>query len=340
MRKDPPLKILAIQFKNLGDAMMMIPALNAIRSHWPDCALHALVPEEAAPLLQHLPALTRVWPMRRIRGKARIRQAWPLISALRAERFDRSVDFGNSDRSAILTRLCGAQERLGVNYPGGFIGRRFCYTRCVEPAPLDQHETLRLINILPAWNIAAPTEVKIELHADPAQDAFAAQFLPADTILCHMGGGKPKKQWPVQHWAALYLSATTADLQVAFTTGWNERERALIAELKALAPDVRVLPEVAGLEAFLAVIKRARALICGDTGPIHFAAGLGVPVIALFGPTSPVRWGPLGQTCRVLTGSPCTCDGATRDCESPQHCLAAITPEKVLANLQNILKPA
>jgi len=339
MRREPPAKILAIQLKNLGDAMMLIPALNAIRDHWPACALHVLVTEEAVPLLQHLPGLARVWPMRRVHGEARIRQTWPLISALRAERFDRLVDFSSSDRSAILSRLCGAPERLGAIYSGGFPGRRFCYTRRVAPAPLDQHESRRLINVLSAWGVAPPRETKIEIRTDPAQDAFAAQILPADTILCHMGGGKPKKQWPVRHWATLHRIATDAGLRLAFTTGWNARERALVAELKTLAPGATVLPEMADLRIFLAVVKRARALICGDTGPIHFAAGLSVPVIALFGPTSPVRWRPLGQNCRILTGSPCTCAGATYDCESTRHCLAAISPEQVWAGLQTLLKP-
>ena len=334
-----PKKILAIQFRNLGDAMMMIPALNAIRSRWPDCALHALVLEEAAPLLRHLPGLTRVWAMRRVHGQACIRQTWPLIRALRAERFDASVDFGSNDRSAILTRLCGARERLGPIYPGGFLGRRFCYTRRIAPAPLDQHEALRLMHILSAWGVVPPAEVKIELHTDPAQDAFAAQFLPAATILCHMGAGKPKKQWPAQHWASLYRLATAAGRRLAFTTGWNARERALVSEMKALLPEANVLPEVASLNAFLAVLKRAQALICGDTGPVHFAAGLGIPVIALFGPTSPVRWRPLGQNCRILTGSRCTCLHSTADCETSHHCIAAISPEQVWASLQTISIP-
>ena len=74
------------------------------------------------------------------------------------------------------------------------------------------------------------------------------------------------------------------DSSVVFTTARGEREAALMAELKQLAPDARILPQIAELPLFLAVLARAGVFISGDTGPLHFAAGLGVPTISLFGP--------------------------------------------------------
>src|ERR1043165_73342 len=78
------LKILTVQFKSLGDTVVSIPALMAIRRQFPDCELHALVPEASAPLLQHHPAVTCVWSVPR---KASLGQYWPIIRALRAEHF-------------------------------------------------------------------------------------------------------------------------------------------------------------------------------------------------------------------------------------------------------------
>ena len=137
-------KILAIQFKYFGDAVMMTPALRAIRNHFPKGELHVLVPEEIAPIFNHLPWLNRVWPMPRRRGHVRISQSWPVIRALCRERFDRSVDFAGNDRGAILSFLIGARQRLGLLSPGGFVGRRFCYNQRVGSAPLTRHESLRL----------------------------------------------------------------------------------------------------------------------------------------------------------------------------------------------------
>ena len=197
-----PLKILAIQFKYFGDTVLMIPALRAIRERWPDCALHVLVPEEVAPVLQHSSLLTRVWTVPRSRGRARLRSIWPVIRQLRRDRFDRSVDFGGNDRGALLSLFCGARERLGPVHPGGFVGRRFCYTRRVAPAPTDRHEALRLLHILSAWGITPPQALEIQIHTDPASRGFAEKILPEGKVICHLSAGQSKKEWPVRHWAA------------------------------------------------------------------------------------------------------------------------------------------
>jgi heptosyltransferase-3 len=332
-----PEKILALQFKYLGDAVLMTPALRTIRSHFPNGELHVLVPEEVAPIFNHLPWLDRVWPMPRKRGHARIGQNWPIIRALRRERFDRSVDFAGNDRGAILSLLIGARQRLGLLSPGGFLGRRFCYNQCVASAPITQYESLRLAHVLSAWDIAPPSSLKLEIHADPALDTVAASLLPERTVLCHMASSQPNRQWPVQHWAAFHQLAAAAGRRLAFTTAIGAREQLLMDELKKLAPDAPVLPVVPDLSQFLAVLKRAKVFISGDTGPLHFAAGLGVPTISLFGPSSAARWAPVGERHRVLTGSLCSCGAGVSICENANHCLAAISPEQVFNCLQAVL---
>jgi ADP-heptose:LPS heptosyltransferase len=112
----------------------------------------------------------------------------------------------------------------------------------------------------------------------------------------------------------------------------------LMLELRRLAPDAVILPPVPELPLFLAVLARAGVFISGDTGPLHFAAGLGVPTISLFGPSSPAQWAPIGKRHRVLTGNSCTCDGNLSVCQSTNHCLAAISPEQVLASLRSVLE--
>ena len=91
------------------------------------------------------------------------------------------------------------------------------------------------------------------------------------------------------------------------------------------------------LALFLAVLKRARVLVTGDTGPAHLAAALGVPVLSLFGPTSAVGWAPVGPRHRILWGDPCQCAPSAQDCHSASHCLAAITPEQVLEGLASLV---
>jgi len=314
---------------------MMTPALRALRGHFPQSELHVLVPEEIAPLLRHLPWLNRVWPIPRRRGRMSLAQTWPVIRALRRERFDRSVDFGGNDRGAISSLLIGARLRLGLNAGRGFPGRRFCYNQLVPAAPAVQHESARLANMLSGWGIV-PSSLEPEIRADPALDASAEKLMSAGWIVCHIASSQPKKEWPVAHWAAFYQLAVRAGHQVIINTGGGPRERALLDELLRLIPNAPTLSPALDRATFLAVLKRARVFISGDTGPLHFATGLGVPTISLFGPTPATQWAPLGKRHHVLTGSPCGCDGNSAVCCAAKHCLRAISPEEVFTALQKI----
>jgi heptosyltransferase III len=323
------MKILAIQFRYLGDAALMTPALRAIREHFSGCALHVLVAEEVVPLLQHLPWLARVWAFPRRRGKAKPALSWPTLRALRRERFDRSVDFGGNDRGAIVSLLCGARQRLGPLWPGGFLGRRFCYTQTHRLQP-GGHQSRTNFQLLSAWGIVAPDCPRLEICADPELGEAAAQLLPRPAILCHLATSQPKKEWPLAHWAELYRRAADAGQELVFSTGITPREQALLENLKKQLPGATALPVVPDLPTFLAVLKRAQLFISGDTGPLHFAAGLGVPTIGLFGPSPAAKWTPLGKPHQAVQAGNCTCGGDTAVCLSATPCMAAISPEAVL----------
>jgi heptosyltransferase-3 len=334
-----PEKILALQFKYFGDAVLMTPALRALREHSPDTEIHLLVPEEMAPLFQYLPWLNRVWPMPRKRGRAGVGRSWPVIRALRRERFYRSVDFASNDRGAILSFLIGAKERLGWDERGGFFGRKFCFTQRVTAGPELQHESARLAQLLSGWQVPPPASLEAEVRADPSQAEAARKILPDErAIICHVASSQPKKEWPLAHWAKLYRMTTQAGFQMVFTTAQGEREAALMRGLKQLVPEAMILPQLTELPLFLAVLDRAKCFISGDTGPLHFAAGLGVSTISLFGPTSPARWAPIGARHIFLTGTQCGCDGHSAICYGTSHCLAAITPEQVFERLRACLQ--
>jgi ADP-heptose:LPS heptosyltransferase len=331
------MKILALQFKYFGDAVLLTPALRALRDHFSGSEIHLLVPAEIAPLFQHLPWLTRVWAMPRQRGRARISETWPFIRALRAERFDRSVDFAGNDRGAVISRLIAAPRRLGRADNGGFWGRKFCYTERVAPPAHPPHAAQVAAQILTAWNVPPPASLAPEIHVDPVLEKARPVTVPAGAVLCHITTSNDKKQWPVAHWARLHEMARADGIQILFSAGPAAREQHALAALQKLCPTAAQLPSGLELPVFLLWLKQFRVFISGDTGPLHFAAGLGVPTIGLFGPSSAAQWAPAGKNSSTLQAARCTCDGLVETCNSATHCLATVTPEQVLAELKKIL---
>jgi ADP-heptose:LPS heptosyltransferase len=322
------MKILAIKFKQLGDVAIMVPALRALREHWPDAEIHVLVEEAAVPILEHLPWLQKVWGLPRKRGSARFKSTLPLIAQLRKERFDRSVDFVGNDRGAIISMVIGAKNRLGLNAPLGFAGRRFCYSQTAA------EKTTNLVrcdlHTLEPWGVPWPSSLKHELYPDPAHRVFAGQQLPdPNTILCHLSASMAKREWPVAWWAEIAQRARNAGLPLVFSAGPGTRDQALLADLKALSPEIHYLKETKDLGAFLAILARAGMFIGSDSGPFHFAVGLGTPAIGLFGPMLPERVAPLEGNFRTLVGQECTCSVHARECTSPNPCIQGITVDRL-----------
>jgi len=241
-----PEKILAIQFKYLGDAVFLTPALRALREYQPAGEVHVLVAAEIAPLFEHIPWLTKVWLLPRTRGKARLRDSWPVIRALRREGFDRSVDFGGNDRGAILSFFSGARLRLGCVDRVGLI-QKLCYTQRVSARSLPPPYVAGNLQLLAAWQVPPPASLALEIAADPAQSAAAARLLPAGRVVCHLGTSQPRKEWPLKRWQEFYHLARTAGFSLAFSSGPGQREQALLTAFKQMEPDIFALPSVPAL---------------------------------------------------------------------------------------------
>ena len=334
-----PEKILAVQFKYLGDAVFLTPALRALRGCRPDGEIHVLVAAEVAPLLEHLPWIKKVWALPRTRGRPRLRESWPIILGLRREKFHRAVDFGGNDRGAILSFLSGAKRRLGPVDKEPRLIKKICYTETFPNEQLPDSWVQRHLKLLSAWQILPPKSAHLEIAANPNLADEAAKLLPGKRVLCHIATSQPKKEWPLQHWAEFHRLATVAGFAPVFSSGTNERERALLTDLKKLEPGILTLPPVPDLGLFLAVLSRASAVISGDTGPLHFAAGLGVPIIGLFATGDSLRRAaPIYRPGQILSAAACACDLRLKNFavgEGVNPCMGTILPEQVLASLRN-----
>ncbi|ADI30395.1 glycosyltransferase family 9 protein [Methylotenera versatilis] len=336
------MKILAIQFKYLGDAVILTPALKALTTQIPNAELHVLVAAEIAPLLENLPWINKIWAMPRSRGKAKLSQALPFIKALRKEKFDRSIDFGGNDRGALLSLLSGARIRLGaIERDKPKLMQRICYTQIAQRAnPSAPYFDLHF-ELLSAWNIKRPDSLRLETVCKHFEIDALEKILPRNSIICHITTSQPKKDWPITHWAKLHDLARVEGLTLTFSAGNNERERNLLSELKKLRPDAQMLPALAGLNMFLCALKSSRILICGDTGPLHFAEGLGIKVLGIFAVGNSIKQvAPIYHQDQLICAKSCACEATPSNvdyCQSTQPCMASIPPEAVFIKLKNIL---
>lgn len=349
MQHQAPNKILAIQFKYFGDTVFITPALQAIKLQFPNTELHVLIAAEMAPLLENSPFIDKLWAAPRKRGKANIKETWPLIKALWQEHFDRVVDFGGNDRGAIFSLLSGAPVRLSYREHKQGLIKKVGYTDTVAVDKLSFVYAQTHIELLASWSISTQHDLKLSIT--PAAEAIRAvsETMPANTVLCHLATSQLKKEWPLEKWYEFYKLATNSGYRLAFSAGTNTRERTLLADFKAMDANINVIPAITDLSQFLALISRAALFIAGDTGPLHFAAGLGVPVIGLYAVGNSIRSvAPHYQTEEIVIGNDCVCfKSAELDCKpicsSPSPCMDGIRPqqvfEKLNARFANLAEP-
>ena len=333
------LKILAIQFKYLGDAVFITPALQAIHRQSPNAEIHILVAAEVAPIFKHLPFIKKVWALPRTRGKAKLTESLPFVWALRKEKFDLSIDFVGNDRGGILSLLVGAKSRLSSIERKPSYLQKLAYTNTVQTVLLPiswVKRHLKMLNLL----IGTPEtpEPQMLIEANPLLALQAKQLLQDHQIICHLGTSQEKKEWPIARWVEFYELANLAGYKLAFSAGTNQRERNLILELKKALPEAFELPSVNDLAIYLSLLNEAKLVISGDTGPLHFAAGLGVKVIGLFGTADSVRHAaPIYADHELAMSTPCTCMGESSQfvtCQSPSPCMSSISAEQVFERLK------
>ena len=328
------MKILAIQFKYLGDAVFITPSLKALHQQYPEAEIHVLVAEEVLPVFRHIPFIKKAWGLPRTRGKAKLTQTLPFLSQLRKEKFDISIDFAGNDRGAILSLLIHAPKRLAAIDNKPKLIQKLAYNLTVPSESIPKvwvPRHLKMLSLL--LNTAEPKSNAVEIRSNPTLQNAAKKILNNHEIICHIGTSQQKKEWPINQWLDLYSLAKTAGYEIAFTSGVNARERALMLELKKEAPDLFELPPCDSLELFIAVLDQAKVVVSGDTGPLHFAAGLGKKVIGLFAVHDGVEhYAPIYRKNEVMIGSACSCTGDLvhfPTCQSATPCMSSISAQQV-----------
>jgi heptosyltransferase-2 len=330
----------------VGDAVVATPALRAIRGHYADAEIVAVLRPPIADVFAGTGLVDRVLAYEP-RGSDPWRRTYRFTYRLRYERFDLAVLFPNSLRTAWLAFAGGAKQRIGFARDGRglLLTDRLAPTSRTVPNPvLDEY--LRLAEHLGCRIDSRQMELAV-LPQDEDRFASFRQTLPAEArsrpfIAFNPGGAfGAAKHWPTAHFAALARRiATELDRAVLILCGPAERDEAREIARRADHPLVMSLADVPpSIGLTKAAVQHSELLVTTDSGPRHFAAPFGVPVVTLFGPTH-IAWSETYAPDAVHLQVPVDCGPCQqRTCPLGHHrCMTDLTPDRVFQAVTDLLQ--
>jgi heptosyltransferase-1 len=334
------LKILILKPSSLGDVIHAMPVLRLLKRHWPESRIHWWLDTGLLPLLEHDPDLAGIMAFKRKRWAAP--HHWPeiiaSIKAMRRERFDLAIDLQGLARSSLFAWLANAKKIIGLDNAreGGREGARALYDLTPPRAPANAHAVDRYLAVLPLLGV--PVHWDFEWlpprpeAARRVRQTWAQEGGPNRLIILLPGGRWDNKRWPVQNFVELAQRLAGIPHTKLAVLG-SQSERPLGETIAAAAPGLCLnLAGATSLDEMIEWIRLSRLIITNDTGPMHVAAALRRPVLAIFGPTNPSNTGPYGQleNCFQTSGLPCVpCLKSTCAYREPLACLHAIKPAAV-----------
>src|SRR5881394_3424392 len=335
-------RALVVKLRHHGDVLLAAPVLSVLKAHAPAIEVDALVYDDTAPMLAGHPALSRLHVIgrrwRSLGALARLRHEHALFRELRARRYDLIVHLSEQPRGAWLARTLGARFTVGPvdRERGSWWHKSFTH---LYPLVRNRHhvevnlDALRRIGVQPGLN-----ERKVVFVPGDAAEARVRDLVVEPFVHMHPASRWHFKCWPAERNAALADRLAGEGHRVVMTSAPDE-----IGFIDEILGKMRSQPvNLAGklsLKELGALIARARLFIGVDSMPMHLAAAMGVPTVALFGPSSEVVWGPWNVEQRVVTTThscrPCGVDGCGGSKVS--ECLTLLGVEPVHAAAQELL---
>ncbi|HUI78875.1 MAG TPA: glycosyltransferase family 9 protein [Bryobacteraceae bacterium] len=310
-------RILVVRLGAMGDIIHTLPAVASLKHSFPGCRLTWAVEPRWAPLLEDNPFLDELLLFRRD-GPAGWLENW---RGLRAHHYDFAVDFQGLIKSALVAsaarpgRLFGYhQSQLRERTAALFYSDK---TESRSTHIVDRH-----------LDLAASAGAASAVRAFPLPAGRPEGDLPPEFVLASPLAGWKGKQWPIEHYRAL-AALVRRECGIPLVLDGPP------SALPELAEVPEALPHGSGIPGLIHATRRAAAAVGVDSGPLHLAAALGKPGVAIFGPTDPARNGPYGDSMRILRspGAMTTYERSTSVAES----MAAISPGEVFEALRTVL---
>jgi ADP-heptose:LPS heptosyltransferase len=324
-----PRRILLIQLRRLGDALLCTPAIRTLATRFPDAKIDFIAEYPASEALMCHPEISRLLVPPMTSGLEFFR----FIRLLRRESYDWAIDFMSNPRSAQFARFSGAPVRIGLDRRG----RRWAYTHRIheEVADRDLYAVDLRLKILEQMGVNAAGR-NLEIYADqaePEEIEKVTQLLANVTqpvIAVATGSANPAKRYPADLTAQVIEGLQRQGYCVVLSSGPSEVEFAedILSYFKKDAP---LILSNARVPTLTALYRKSAIYVGPDSGPKHVAVACGIPTVTIFGPGRPSNWNDPLRASSILITTPCDIrpDCIEFEC-AKRECLRKIQPEEII----------
>jgi heptosyltransferase I len=322
-----PGKILIVKPSSLGDIVHSLPFLNILRTCYPQAEIHWVIAKGFEGLLEGHPMINKLWIINKDswtkihRAKETVDEIRALYRALKKEAYDLVVDLQGLLRSGIITSVTGAPVRVG--FKEAREGSSFFYTHKVAGGK-GCHAVDRYLKVAEFLGC----DISEIVFPFPLQQCPAIRHdtIPSQDYAVIVPGAR----WETKRWLPGEFGKLAAILPLNSVIVGSRSDMHIAGEIVALSDNKALsLAGKTNLQELIEIVKGAKFMISNDSGPMHIAAALGVPVYAIFGPTDPLRTGPYGKGHTIIRGDATCAPCFKRRCDD-MKCMKDISAEKVL----------
>lgn len=330
--------ILIVKLSAIGDVIHALPVASALKQQFPEARITWVVEKPAYDILTNNPYIDEIiiFDKANFKSLTCLAQNAPrFIAALRQRRFDLALDLQGLFKSAAIAYLSGAPKRLvycNARELSNIVGQQICGANQNGHVVERYLDVARALGCQPAEAEFAVCITEKEATQTESKAKRAGLDINKPYVVLIPGTNWPNKCWPTTHFAQLASMLYDEAMIPVIVGGQADRSLAQKIIAKSKIPPIDLTGQIL-LKELAYILRNAKIVVGGDTGPMHLAAAVGTPVIALFGPTDPLRNGPYGQGHTVLMPSYACLGCWQRKCPKNQECLTDIAPEQVFAKI-------
>jgi heptosyltransferase-1 len=327
---------LIVRLGSLGDVVHGIPVAAALRNEFPASRIDWMVDPRYVELLNLVTGVDRrigVDPraIKHGKGRQRFRE---ILRELRENQYDAAIDLQGLLKSAMLARSVRARRTIG--FPRKHLREplaRIFYTDAPDPGDATHVIYKNLALLTPLQVTDRRVRFPIEIPRTATVEQIANRFERRDFVIMNPGAAWPNKRWPPPRFGAV-----AADIARQFgwrsLVLWGPGEQEIAHEVVAESGGAAEISPPTTITDLVGIARNARLMISGDTGPLHIAAAVNTPIVALYGPTRPERNGPWGLSDIALSRvQQCSCV-YERKCKKAQRCIDDISVAEVMSSVQ------